>query len=78
MLQVCGNKEPVRALSSWLQNWREKILRHNGAVKSEEVEDSSNDDDSEYEDSASEIDDSDDLHNCLLVTGSVGVSILKA
>ncbi|XP_024390189.1 uncharacterized protein [Physcomitrium patens] len=70
--EVCGNKEPVRALSSWLQNWREKILRHNGAVKSEEVEDSSNDDDSEYEDSASEIDDSDDLHNCLLVTGSVG------
>lgn len=46
-------------------------------MKSEEVEDSFNDDDSEYEDLVFEIDDSDDLYNCFFVIGFVGVSIFK-
>ncbi|KAG0630572.1 hypothetical protein M758_1G188600 [Ceratodon purpureus] len=71
--EVCGNKEGVKSLSSWLQSWREKVLKQKGASKNkEENESSSSDDDSDFEDSPSEIDDNDDLHNCLLVTGPVG------
>jgi len=62
----------------WLQNWGEKILEHKPSLKNkEEAESSSSDDDSDFEDSPSETDDDDDLHNCLLVTGPVGVSSLK-
>lgn len=76
--QVCGNNECVKILSSWLQNWGEKILQQKRASKNkDEAESSSSDDDSDFEDSPSEIDDDDDLQNCLLVTGPVGVSSLR-
>lgn len=71
--EVCGNKECVKTLSSWLQSWGEKILQQKGSVKNKEEEEGSFiDDDSDFEDSPSEIDDNDDLYNCLLVTGPVG------
>lgn len=77
---MCGNNECVKILSSWLQNWGEKVLQQKRALKNkEEAESSSSDDDSDFEDSPSDIDDDDDddLQNCLLVTGPVGVSSLK-
>lgn len=46
-------------------------------MKNKEDEGSFIDDDSDFEDSPSEIDDNDDLYNCLLVTGPVGVSSFK-
>lgn len=68
----------MKLLSSWLQSWGEKILQQKGPSKNkDEVECSSTDDDSDFEDSPPQIDDNDDLHNCFLVSGPVGVSLLK-
>lgn len=60
-------------LNTWLQEWRERILLHRGvAKKTEESGDDDDDYDSDFEDSSTD-DDNEDLQNCLLVTGPVGV-----
>lgn len=67
-------------MNGWLQSWREKILSQKVAVKKTEAEggnddDDNDDDESDFDDPPSDIDDdSEDLYNCLVITGPVGVS----